>query len=160
MSEETKQREAVEQGHEHPSEEHKVVVTVDHKSHHIYPGPYVVSTFKEILHVPASNVLEDVGGGKPVALDDTTIITVKGGEVFLSRMYEHKVEVDVDHKPHHVFPGPYIVSTFKEIVHVPATKVLEQAVGGELKLLDDAATIEIKGSEVFISHVRTGGSSR
>ena len=84
-------------------------------------------------------------------LEDPATITVNGNEVFTSRMREHKVEVTVDNKAHHLFPGPYVVSTFKEIVHVPATKVLEQVVGGELKLLDDAATIELKGGEVFIS---------
>ena len=94
------------------------------------------------------------------SLEDPATITVNGNEVFTSRMREHKVEVTVDNKAHHLFPGPYVVSTFKEIVHVPATKVLEQVVGGELKLLDDAATIELKGGEVFISHVRTGGSSK
>ncbi len=31
----------------------------------------------------------------------------------------HKVEVTVNGERHHVFPGPYIVSTFKEIVRVP-----------------------------------------
>jgi hypothetical protein len=75
-------------------------------------------------------------------------------------MREHKVEITVDNKSHHVFPGPYIVSTFKEIVHVPATKVLEQAIDGELKLLDDSATIIVSAGEIFFSHVRTGGSSR
>jgi hypothetical protein len=140
--------------------EHKVEITVDNKPHHVYPGPYVISTLKEIVHVPASDVLEKVVDGKPSALEDTATIDIKGGEVFISRMREHKVEVTVDNKPHHVYPGPYVVSTFKEIVKVPATKVLEQVVGGEPKLLDDSATIEIKGGEIFFAHVRTGGSSR
>lgn len=156
MSEE-RQHQTQEQNHH---DEHKVEVTVDHKAHHVYPGPNVVSTFKEIVHVPASNILEEILHGHKKPLDEGATIEIKGGEVFISRLREHKVEVTVDHKPHHVFPGPYVVSTFKEIVDVPASKVLEQVISGELKLLADNETIEIKGGEMFISHVRTGGSSR
>jgi hypothetical protein len=138
----------------------KVVVKMDDHQHHVYPGPYPVSTLKEILHVPASDIFEEIFDGKAAVLAEDAKTTIKGGEIFISRLREHKVEITVDHKPHHVFPGSYVVSTFKEIIHVPNAKVLEQVVTGELKLLADDATIEIKASEVFISHVRTGGSSR
>ena len=155
MSEDTKNQQDTKEG-----KEHKVEVTVDNKLHHVYPGLYVVLTLKEIIHVPASDILEEVVGDKYVALEDSATINIKGGEVFISRMREHRVEVLVDNKPHHVYPGPYIVSTFKEIIKVPTTKVLELVVDGELKLLDDSATIEIYAGEVFFAHVRTGGSSR
>jgi hypothetical protein len=159
MPEETQHQ--TQEHHPHrPQEGHRVEVTVDHTTHHVYPGPNVVSTFKEIVHVPASDILEEVLHGHAKPLDDGATIEINGGEVFISRLREHKVEVTVDHKPRHVFPGSYVVSTFKEIVHVPASKVLEQVIAGELKLLADNETIEIKGGEVFISHVRTGGSSR
>ena len=74
--------------------------------------------------------------------------------------HKHKVEVTVDHKKHTVEAGHYVVAKFKDLVKVPASKVLEEVVHGELKPLDDNATIDIKGCEIFISHVRTGGSSR
>ena len=48
----------------------------------------------------------------------------------------------------------------KKVVKVPSSKVLEEVVQGELKTLDDSSQIEIKGGEVFFSHVRTGGSSQ
>jgi hypothetical protein len=36
---------------------------------------------------------------------------------------------------------------------------LDEVVRGEFKPLDDNAHIDIKGGEIFVSHVRTGGSS-
>jgi hypothetical protein len=36
---------------------------------------------------------------------------------------------------------------------------LDEVVHGEFKPLDDNAHIDIKGGEIFVSHVRTGGSS-
>jgi hypothetical protein len=141
-------------------EVHKVEITVNSERHHVFPGAYIVSTFKEIIGVPESDILEESHDEHFKPLNEDEKIEVEGGEVFRAVLREHKVEVTVDNKKHHVFPGPYVVSTFKEIVKVPAAKVLEEAVNGELKLLDDSQTITIKGAEVFISHVRTGGSSK
>jgi hypothetical protein len=73
--------------------------------------------------------------------------------------HKHKVTVSVDGKERKLEPGTYVVSEFKREVHVDAEKELEEIVHGELKPLDDAATITIKGGEVFVSHVRRGGSS-
>ncbi len=69
------------------------------------------------------------------------------------------VEVTVDGKKKKVAPGSYVVSTFKDLVDVPATKVLEELIGGKFTELADTATINIKGGEVFSSHVPRGGSS-
>jgi hypothetical protein len=75
--------------------------------------------------------------------------------------HHHKkdVAVKVDGKTHHVPEGTYVVSEFKKLVGVPPSKELDEVVHGELKPLDDNQTIHIKGGEVFISHVRQGGSS-
>ncbi len=69
------------------------------------------------------------------------------------------VTVTVDGIPHEVHRGSYIVSEFKKIVGVDPARELDEVVHGELKPLDDSARIVIKGDEVFVSHVRTGGSS-
>ncbi len=145
---------------EHSASSPKVEVTLNNHPHHIFPGPNYVETLKEILGVPSSDIFERIVDGETKSLEDNTTVIIIGGELFLSRLREHKVEVTVDHEHDHVFPGPYIVSTFKEIVHVPPSKVLEQVVAGELKLLEDTETIVIRGGEVFLSHVRTGGSSK
>lgn len=69
------------------------------------------------------------------------------------------VTVTVDNKPFQVQEGEYIVSAFKALVGVPASKELDEVIHGELKPLDDTQHIHIKGGEVFISHARQGGSS-
>jgi hypothetical protein len=69
------------------------------------------------------------------------------------------VSVTVDTVKHEVRRGEYIVSAFKQLVGVDAARELDEVVHGELKPLDDNARIDIKGGEVFVSHVRTGGSS-
>lgn len=70
------------------------------------------------------------------------------------------VEVIVDHKPHRVPAGTYVVSEFKRLVGVDAAKELEQVVEGKLVPLADDATIVIQhGPNRFVSHIRRGGSS-
>ncbi len=70
-----------------------------------------------------------------------------------------EVSVTVDGVKHEVPRGEYVVSAFKQLVGVDPARELDELVHGQLKPLDDNARIEIKGCEVFVSHVRTGGSS-
>lgn len=70
-----------------------------------------------------------------------------------------KVKIDVDNHPKHVAAGDYLVSTFKELVGVPADKDLDQVIDGNLTTLLDDANLTVRGGEVFFSHVRRGGSS-
>jgi hypothetical protein len=72
---------------------------------------------------------------------------------------DHDVEVIVDSKPKRVKRGTYVVSAFKALVGVSADRELDIVEGGTFKPLDDNADITIVGCEVFVSHVRTGGSS-
>lgn len=70
-----------------------------------------------------------------------------------------RVTVTVDSKPHQVHRGEYLVSTFKELVKVASDRALDEVVDGHFKPLNDTDRIHIRGGEVFVSHVRTGGSS-
>ena len=72
---------------------------------------------------------------------------------------KREVQVTVDNVKHEVRRGEYVVAEFKKVVGVDPAKELDEIVNGELKPLDDNARIHIKGGEVFVSHVRTGGSS-
>ena len=72
---------------------------------------------------------------------------------------KHLVTVSVDGQLKEVARGKYLVSEFKAIAGVPADYELDQVVEGEFKPLADDATLHIKGHEVFVSHVRRGGSS-
>jgi len=69
------------------------------------------------------------------------------------------VTVTVDGAEKRVPRGTYIVSAFKTLVGVDASRELDEVVRGEFKPLDDNATIDIEHHEKFVSHVRTGSSS-
>ena len=71
----------------------------------------------------------------------------------------HKVTVTVDTKEKTVFSGTRVVSDFKAEVGVDPNYVLDEVIRVEFTELVDTAKITIKGGEVFVSHVRRGGSS-
>jgi hypothetical protein len=72
---------------------------------------------------------------------------------------KHLVIVSVDGTSHRVPKGKYDVAEFKAMVGVPAEYELDQVEGGRFDPLPDDGTVHIKGDEVFVSHVRRGGSS-
>lgn len=72
---------------------------------------------------------------------------------------KHLVPATVDGEIKRVIRGKYLVSDFKAVVGVPSDYELDEVVAGEFRPLADDATIHIKGEEVFVSHVRRGGSS-
>lgn len=69
------------------------------------------------------------------------------------------VMVTVDGTARPMKKGKYVVSEFKEAVGVPADYELDQVIDGRFDPLADDAALHIKGDEVFVSHVRRGGSS-
>ena len=69
------------------------------------------------------------------------------------------VTVSVDGVERKVPRGTYIVSAFKQLVGVDASRELDEVIHGEFKPLDDNASITIEHHEKFVSHVRTGSSS-
>jgi len=69
------------------------------------------------------------------------------------------VTVTVDGIEKRVLQGTYIVSVFKQLVGVDASRELDEVVHGEFKPLDDNGSITIEHHEKFVSHVRTGSSS-
>lgn len=70
-----------------------------------------------------------------------------------------KVQVTVDGVAKLVNKGKYVVSEFKAEVGVAPDLELDQVVDGVFQPLGDNAEIRIKGEEIFVSHVRQGGSS-
>ena len=69
------------------------------------------------------------------------------------------VTVTVDGKPQIIHRGSHLVSELKQLWNIDASRALDEVVGGEFKPLDDNGRITIKGGEIFVSHVREGGSS-
>ena len=71
----------------------------------------------------------------------------------------HEVPVTIDNRNIEIQAREYIVWQLKEALGVDASRQLEQVLDGKLVPLDDKAKIHIRGGEVFVSHVRGGGSS-
>lgn len=81
-----------------------------------------------------------------------------------------------DEKPPHPEPGPEVhitINGVSKLIHrgrrtvveiktvggVALADELEQVIDGKLTPLPDESSVTIKGGEVFMSHVRSGGSS-
>ena len=69
------------------------------------------------------------------------------------------VIIYVNNKEVHLHRGRYDVATLKQLSGVPLADDLDELVGNKLKHVPDNATIPIEGCEVFVSHVKDGGSS-
>ncbi len=105
-------------------------------------------------------VLYEIMRGHEVRLDpeDTVHLRRHGLERFLTR--QDLVIIEVNQASKQVRPGCWVVADLKAAVGVAAEKVLaEIKADGTFDNLDDAARIEIRGGEKFISHARRGGSS-
>ena len=97
-----------------------------------------------------SNDAQD--GGSALKEDDHEIEEAKHDK-------PHLVEVTVDGHKKKVESGTYAVSAFKALVGVSADRELDRVDNGMFVPLDDAGSVKIEKHEVFVSHVRTGGSS-
>jgi hypothetical protein len=73
--------------------------------------------------------------------------------------HRREIEVKVDGQVKRVPRGTYLVSDFKQLVGVASDRELDIVHHDVFKPLDDSADITIHECEVFVSHVRTGGSS-
>jgi hypothetical protein len=82
----------------------------------------------------------------------------EAGQVETER-HGHEVSVTIDNRKVEIQAREYVVSQLKAALGVDASRELEQVIGGNLVPLDDNAKIHIRGGEVFVSHVRGGGSS-
>jgi hypothetical protein len=86
-------------------------------------------------------------GKEPVSISEDTEI---GHQIVL---------VTVDRKEQKVRSDTYHVAEFKKLVGVSEELALDQLIDSQFVTLDDESKIDIKGGEVFVSHVRTGSSS-
>jgi hypothetical protein len=71
----------------------------------------------------------------------------------------HTVDIYVDNKKVVLHPGRYDVTTLKKLAGVPQADDLDQLVACKLEPIRDDATVHIRGCEIFIAHVKDGGSS-
>lgn len=73
--------------------------------------------------------------------------------------HHHDVKVTIDNRTVEVRSGEWIVSQLKVALGVDPSRELEQVVEGKLVPLDDNARTHVRAGDVFVSHVRGGGSS-
>lgn len=79
--------------------------------------------------------------------------------VLENHTHDKIVTVTLDGNPKEIERGNYPVSTLKQQLGVPADYELDEVKHGEFKPLEDNAHTEVKGGEIFVSHVRRGGAS-
>jgi hypothetical protein len=71
----------------------------------------------------------------------------------------HVVGVHVNNAKVVLQPGRYDVATFKKIAGVPQADDLDELVNCKLHHVPDNGHMNLKGCEIFISHVKEGGAS-
>lgn len=69
------------------------------------------------------------------------------------------VDIHVNNSKVVLHAGRYEVPTLKTVSGVPLADDLDQLVECKLKHIPDDGTVHIEGCEIFISHVKGGGSS-
>lgn len=69
------------------------------------------------------------------------------------------VAIHVNNERVAIHAGRYDVATVKKLAGVPLADDLDQLVHSVLKPVPDDATLHLTGCEIFISHVKDGGSS-
>ncbi len=80
-------------------------------------------------------------------------------------MHEHDpqpgpiVTITVNNVPKSIHRGQQTVVAIKNVGGVPIADDLDQLIDGKLQALPDDGAVTIKGGEVFVSHVKDGGSS-
>jgi hypothetical protein len=69
------------------------------------------------------------------------------------------VQITINGVSRVIHRGRRTVIEIKTIGEVPSADELEQLIDGKLTPLADDGAVTIKGGEVFMSHVRSGGSA-
>lgn len=70
-----------------------------------------------------------------------------------------EVTITVNNDPYRIHRGRRTVAEIKTAGGVPLADELDQFIDNKLTELPDDGSVVIKGGEVFVSHVRSGGSS-
>ena len=69
------------------------------------------------------------------------------------------VTFHANNQPVYAHRGDYPVATVKTLAGIPQADDLDELLECKLRPIPDDATIHIKGGEIFISHVKGGGSA-
>ena len=69
------------------------------------------------------------------------------------------VEIHVNSRNVALHPGHYTIPTLKRVSNVPLSDDLDELVDCALVPLPDDGHVTIRGCEIFVSHVKDGGSA-
>ena len=138
-------------------------IKVDDK-YHEWPKAHITGT--QLLQLAEHDgqlvfeVFENFRHGEPELVSPHAEANLRKHGVEMFTTVPKLVEVTID-GPHHktIQAGTYTVSELKRVLGVDPSRVLDEVIGGEFKELSDNGTINIKGCEIFVSHVRQGRSS-
>lgn len=72
----------------------------------------------------------------------------------------HTITISLDGEKRKVLAGAWIVRDLKSRLEINPAKVMAEITPQGLKGLDDGATIEPHDNDEFMTHARSGGSSR
>ena len=75
---------------------------------------------------------------------------------------EHRkdiVEITINEVQKEIHRGKRTVVEIKQAGNIPLNYALEQVIEGVLVPLDDSGSVVIKGGEIFVSHIKDGGSA-
>ena len=70
------------------------------------------------------------------------------------------ITITVNNIERKIHRGSQTVSEIKTVGQVPQADVLSEVINNKPKDLPDDGRVTIKGGEIFVSHPRSGGSSR
>ncbi len=96
---------------------------------------------------------------QPIGLDDQ--LNFGDGPFFYTRRHHgpHTISITINRDPYELHEHVVTVKKLKQMAGIPLADQLEKVVGGELVLLDDNGTIQVKCGDVFVSHPRDNASS-
>ncbi len=128
-----------------------VTISFNGKPTEIEPGNYSAEKLRKALNVPHDELLAQlIDGTYKTVLGH---IDITGGEVLATM-----VEVTYNGDPLLIAAGKYTVEKLRETLKVPANDVLSEFIDGSFKDLT-TGHVEVKGGEVFASHVPQGGAA-
>ena len=137
-------------------------IKVDHQ-YHEWPKTHIIG--HQLLHLAGRTgplvfeVFEHLRHGEPELISPHAEADLRKHGVERFTTAPKLVEVTIDNQKKRIQAGTYTVAELKRVLGVDPSRVLDEVLGGEFKELPENGTVDIKGCEIFVSHVRQGQSS-
>ena len=142
----------------------KLVVSLDDRFEIVLKASQSKQSILELFGISKSLVLfRDLEAPSDLEIDDKSEISLKDGNVFLSRSPKKDCEVivTINGEDYPVKKGTYVLSSLKQLPNPKISDGHQLSIvrDGRLVVLKDGEKVEICGGEVFASNAPTGGAS-